>query len=880
VVLCNIRGDFSVNGQRTESNYYTVDGVSANTGAGYPNGGAQIGTTGSIASSTALGTTQSLVSVDALQEFRVSSSTYSAEYGRTPGGQFSLATRSGTNDIHGAVFDYLRNDIFDANNWFNDYDGVRKTALRQNDFGGTFGGPITIPHLYSGRDRSFFFFSYEGIRLVQPVAATTQYVPALAVRSAAPSPTKEILDAFPVPTGPELTLSTGALSGLASFIQAYSLPAQADATSLRADQRISSQASLFFRYSHTPTFAASRTLSALARQIQNSDTYTGGFDVAISNSSSNSTRFGVSRTISQQTIALDSFGGAAPLALQNSLGIPGIYGTYQYYPYLYVSGIGSSYLDQYNASNELHQWNLTDTYALSAGHHQIRVGLDQRRLNSPLNPPQISVTPSFYSRTQMVTNTTNDISIIKSITAEPVFNEFSAFVQDEWRVLSALNISAGLRWEVNPPPAASDGNTAYTALGNPSQPSTLTLAPRGTALWKTTWYNFAPRLGLAWNVHSRPGHETVFRTGGGVFFDSGNQTAALGFSGLGFHVAVDPTNVTLPIPLSLLNFSTNVTAPYTSYPVYIYPQHLQLPYSLQWNTSVDQSFGTAQVVTLSYVGSSGRRLLQERESFVSAYNPLFSQIYYFPNGLTSNYQALQVKYQRSVTRGLQALASYTWSHSLDFGSTNASFASTYGNSDFDLRQNLQAGLSWDLPQLHSHSLASAITGGWGIDGRMNVRTAFPITLTGNVLTDPTGARYYSGVNYDPSKPTYLYGKQYPGGKMINGGPDVSASTAAFTKPAGTAAGDASRNFVRTFGASQVNVAIRKSIHLVDGLSLQFRAETFNVLNHPNFGYVDPTLTDALFGQSTKTLNTSLGSMSSLYQQGGPRSMQFSLKLQF
>src|SRR5260370_3344191 len=160
------QGDFSVNGQRTESNYYTVDGVSGNSGAGYANGSAQIGTAGSISASTALGTTQSLVSVDALQEFRVSSSTYSAEYGRTPGGQFSLSTRSGTNALHGAVFDYLRNDLLDANDWFNNHNGIRKTPLRQNDFGGTLGGPIEIPHLYGGRERSFFFVSYEALRLV------------------------------------------------------------------------------------------------------------------------------------------------------------------------------------------------------------------------------------------------------------------------------------------------------------------------------------------------------------------------------------------------------------------------------------------------------------------------------------------------------------------------------------------------------------------------------------------------------------------------------------------------------------------------------------------------------------------------------------------
>ena len=874
------QGDFSVNGQRTESNYYTVDGVSGNTGAGYPNGSAQIGTTGSIAGSTALGTTQSLVSIDALQEFRVSSSTYSAEYGRTPGGQFSMATRSGTNTFHGTAFNYLRNDVFDANNWFNNHNGERKTALRQNDFGGTLGGPLTIPRLYSGRDRTFFFFSYEGLRVVQPTAAMSQYVPSLSVREAAPSPTKDILNAFPLPTGPELSLPTGALSGLASFIKAYSLPSQVDAISIRADQRLNNKGTMFFRYSHSPTTTTTRTLSSVIHQQQNNDAYTFGIDFALSNDRSNSVRFGNSDSTANQMTTLDDFGGADPISLQSSLGAPGSYSTYQFYPYIYVSGIGTSSIQQYKASNEFRQWNLTDIFAASLGHHQLRAGIDQRRFSSPLNPAQLSLTTDFYSRSAMTSNTATDILTIKNITSEPVFNEFSAFVQDEWCLLPTLNISTGIRWEVNPPPTAGDGKMAYTALGDPSRPATLTLAPRGTSLWKTSWYNFAPRLGLTWKAHSQPSHETVLRAGAGVFFDTGNQMAALGFSGLGFRAYVDPTNVVLPISSSLLNFSTDVTPPYNTGVVYVYPQHLQLPYTLQWNVSMDQSIGLSQVLSLSYVAAEGRRLLQQRQSFVSAINPLFNQIYYFPNGVSSNYQALQVKYQRSVAHGLQALASYTWSHSLDYGSTNASYPFTYGNSDFDLRHNLQAGFSWDLPQSRQHSPIDAIVQGWGIDSRIIVRTAFPITLTGNALTDPAGGRYYSGVNYDASRPIYLYGSQYPGGRAINGGPKVSTTTAAFTLPSGTSAGNAPRNFVRAFGASQINIAIRRDIHLLDALSLQFRAETYNVLNHPNFGYVDPSLTSATFGQTTKTLNSSLGSMSSLYQQGGPRSMQFSMKLLF
>ena len=165
------QGEFSVNGQRTESNYYTVDGVSANTGA------QNLWSIGGTPQETALGTTQSMVSVDDLQEFRISTSTYSAEYGRNPGAQISLQTRSGSNSPHGSTFDYLRNDAMDANNWFNDNTGTRKTAERQNDFGGTFGGPVYIPHLYNGKDKTFFFFSYEGLRLVNPQPALTVQVP-------------------------------------------------------------------------------------------------------------------------------------------------------------------------------------------------------------------------------------------------------------------------------------------------------------------------------------------------------------------------------------------------------------------------------------------------------------------------------------------------------------------------------------------------------------------------------------------------------------------------------------------------------------------------------------------------------------------------------
>jgi len=256
-------------------------------------------------------------------------------------------------------------------------------------------------------------------------------------------------------------------------------------------------------------------------------------------------------------------------------------------------------------------------------------------------------------------------------------------------------------------------------------------------------------------------------------------------------------------------------------------------------------------------------------------------VIYFANGITSNYQALQLKFQRSVAKGIQALASYTWSHSLDFGSNDTSLPLQRGDSDFDVRNNLQAGLSWDLPKPRFNRYGDAILGGWGLDARVLMRTAFPITLGGNLETNPeTGNQFNSGLNYDPSKPIYLYGPQYPGGKAINGGANNMLNPA-FTQPTGTnVSGNAPRNFVRGFGLSQSNLAARRQFPLYKEMSLQFRAEAFNLFNRPNFGYVDHFITDATFGQSTTMLNGSLGTVASQYQQGGARSMQFSLKLQF
>ena len=863
-------GDFSVNGQRTESNYYTVDGISANISSGNGGGVGTSATGGTLAASSALGTTQTLVPIDALQEFRIQSSTYSAEFGGAPGGQFSLVTRSGTNHLHGSIYEYLRNNYFDANNWFNDHYGTPTPALRQNDFGGTFSGPVFFPHLYDGRDRTFFFLAYEGLRLTQPTAASIQYVPDTYMRQQAVAAMQPILNAFPIQNG--IDYGTSASPSLAQFIKPYSLPSSLDSFSTRIDHNVSPKLMLFFRAGDTPSYTASRPYFSYQMNSINAQTYTLGANSQLADKLGNEFRLGYARSDSSQIATLDNFGGAIPTNLAADIGA----GSYrQVVPAidLLITGIGSPLLATNVTANRSRQWNIVDTVTLLEGRHSLKFGVDFRHIKSVIAPPQIEPY-AVFEQTQTILNGTPDVPLVFSfLQSTPLFHQVALFAEDEWRPHPRLSLSYGVRWEYSPPPTEQHGNDAFTLLGSLADPATLNVAPRGAPLWHASLYNFAPRLGGAWTVHNQPGHETILRAGGGVFFDTANTVAGNGFSGFGFTASSFLGAASIPYTAAQLNVPITVTAPYTSGTVYAYPSHLQMPYSLEWNVSVQQALGGHQALTLSYVGAAGRRLLALQELYLSNLNPNFGAVDYLPNGVTSSYQSLQMQFQRSVTKGVQALASYTWSHAIDFGSEATETILQRGDADFDVRHNFQAGLTWELPQIDPAARSSYLLSHWGLDLRLFAHTAYPLTLVGNFETDPyTGNQFNGGLNIVPGVPIYLRGSAYPGGKAIN--------PAAFSLPSGTINGDAPRNFVRGFGMNQLNLALRRDFPLRNDLVLHFRAETFNLLNHPNFGYVDTNYTDAQFGQATQMLNASLGTLASQYQQGGPRSMQFALRLTF
>jgi hypothetical protein len=588
---------------------------------------------------------------------------------------------------------------------------------------------------------------------------------------------------------------------------------------------------------------------------------------------------GSKSSITTRTSPYNNYSDYVVSQFNRQIGFPANIGLTQANVFVHVAGAGDSAINTENSIGSLNQWNLRNTFSLQAVNHLFKFGIDQRHIASTINPAALSVQTDFFTRDSMLNGVASDVAITKSEPASPTLNQFSAFAQDEWRASQKLTLSLGLRWEVNPPPRGADGMDAYTVRGDIATPATLTLAPRGTPLWRTRWFNFAPRFGAAWMISSKPDREMIVRAGAGVFFDTGDRPALQAFTAAGFTTTKYFVNAPLPVTTAQLDFSAAPESASTNSTVFAFPSRLQLPYSLQWDIALEKALGRNQAFTISYVGAHGACLLQEQRRNVATLNPNFDNISFFPTGVTSNYQSLQTKFQRSISHGVQSLVSYTWAHTLDYGSTDPAYPLAYGNSDFDVRHNLEAALSWDMPKARRNVLLKYALGNWGVDGRLIARTAYPVSLLGNLFSDPvTGARYYNGVDLIPNRPLYLSGPQYPGGRMINAGP--SATNPAFVLPDGAAPGTAPRNLVRGFNAVQANVAIRREMPIYDRLTIQLRAETFNVLNHPNFGYIDPSLSDSLFGRSTKMLNQSFGPTGSLYQQGGPRSIQFSFKMIF
>jgi hypothetical protein len=481
-----------------------------------------------------------------------------------------------------------------------------------------------------------------------------------------------------------------------------------------------------------------------------------------------------------------------------------------------------------------------------------------------------------------------------------LFQNLGLYAQDTWHANSRLNLTYGLRWDVDYVPENMTGTKLIAApltgfsLTNLSN---LALAPAGTQPYHTRFGKVQPRVGGAYILSADPQWGRVLRGGFGLIYGTAstevlNNTwnqgyypvagAAVLAGGLSFPYVSPPA-----LPAIVAPNSTNGGT------LAGFDPNLNVPYALEWNVALQQSLGSSQALTLTYVGAADRHLIASE--LINNPNANYAAAALIAAAGSSNYQAMQVQFQRRLTRGLQAQIAYNWAHAIDTGTYGAyadgTFADINANralSDNDIRNSFSAALSYTVPTLKSNLITRAITEGWATDNTIHIQGGPPV--------DVQDENFYALAGESPSvvvrpdrvsgQPLYLTGSQYPGRKAIN--------PAAFENPPidpssnlPTRQGDFPRNGARALGWKEWDMTLRRDFNIYEGLKLQFRASMYNVLGHPNFAPFNNAFEtgNSSFGLSTEMLDQSLGGAAgvrqdALYAPGGPRDTELALKLVF
>ena len=860
---------FSFNGQSPSANYAMVDGVSGYSGA-IPvieldhNVGRTL--TG-LHISGGKGTT---LPVDAMQEFRVQSSSYAPEYGRTPGAQISVVTKSGTNEFHGTISDYLRNEAFDARNYF-DRPPLPKPQVRQNDFGVTVGGPII-------RNRTFFFFAYEGLRLQLPQTDTGDFYTATARQNVALSYVP-LLEGLPVPDG-----SVNPDGVTAPLTVAYSDPSTFDSFNVRLDHTFSQRATIFVRYDHAPLSQWTRYWSENDRFAANTDVITVGTAMSFGGNKVNNLGVNWGHATSNLSAVMDNFYGAVPPS-DSAMFPSGYTSKTSQFAMTLTPGLAGEIRQGPIINNVQTVFNPVDSFSVSVGTHQLKFGLDYRRLTPTNGAPAYSLGVVAGSYSNLQAGVANAVSTLGNATITTRTNNYSIFGQDTWQASAHLTLTYGLRWEINTPPVSSNAEQPLYAVNGIFNSQSFGLAPAGTPLYHTTFSNLAPRIGAAYRLKS----DMLLRGGFGLFYDLGFGSGVAGMvptfpyarSSFAFGaVPFDFTSSAFQIPP--FSLEPNQTSSY----LYAVDPNLALPLTYEWNVAYELALGANQSISATYVGAYGQRLLRQDNIQLSSSG--FPLVFANHNAGWSHYNAMQLQFQRRMANGWQALVSYTLARATDTssgirclcgpsGSTSGNInsvdvAADYGPSDFDVSNSLAGAVSYQFPAPHWGRAVNALLRGWQFDGILRISSAPPYNPLALAFS-PVFGPYYTRPNIVPGVPFYVDDPSQPSGQRLN--------PAAFSVPGNGQQGNLPRNYFRAFPIDQTDIAMSRRINLTERASLYLRMEYFNIFNHPMFTpYNNIYVGSADFGKITQTLNQSLSGLNPLYQVGGPRSGQLTLKLQF
>ncbi|MBV9210021.1 MAG: TonB-dependent receptor, partial [Acidobacteria bacterium] len=590
------QGQLSVNGQRANANYFMLDGVSADIGVAVGASGTGQSGAGSLPGTSVMGSTNTLVSLDSLQEFKILTSAFAPEYGRTPGAQVLLTTRAGTNQFHGSVFEYFRSSAFGARDFFARAEDAELPSSRTHNFGGVFGGPVI-------KDRTFFFLSYEGLRAELPQFAVKD-VPSMFARENSRPELQPILKAFPLPNRFDSSNNVA----ISQFASAYTDRASFDAASLRLDQKLGERLTLFARYNYAPSQIVERGAgSSLSNSLSltfRTQTITLGATHIITPRLVNDFRVNYSRSTGVKAFTLDDFGGATPLT-EAQMFPSFAAGGNSFYGFS-LAGDSAAIFSGKDASSFQNQFNVLDNVALTLGSHQLKLGFDYRRLTSTYEEWKYRESASLTSNmTDLEIGSAASVSVSAQDRTAINFTNLSLYAQDTWRISQRLSVTYGLRWEYNPPPVAANGQSLFTVTSLDDL-ANLNLAPEGTPLYRATRNNYAPRLGAAFQLFRRPGLETMLRGGFGIFYDLGSGPLGNTASSFPYQRRKTFNNVLYPLDIIYTTpLPYNLSLPVSQ--IRVAEPNLQLPRVMEWNFGIEQSLGAKQTLTATYVGAAGRR---------------------------------------------------------------------------------------------------------------------------------------------------------------------------------------------------------------------------------------------------------------------------------
>ncbi len=951
-------GLFSVNGNRGRSNNFLLDGTDMNDGfRNLPaiNQGGVFGTPGTV------------LPVEAIAELKVLSN-FEPEYGRNSGSVVNIVTKSGSNDLHGSVFDYFRNDVLNARNFFNTKPNP-KDKFNNNQFGGSAGGPLV-------KDKTFWYVAYEGQR--ERVGVTSiNAVPTLADYDAA---TAAIATSLEVPVVPCTTTiiacinsqspgvinpvirnlfnlcdSKGGCSGNHNVwptTSVSSAPAfnNADSFIIKLDQNFNDKNQLTGRYFYGKSDQSFPLGLAGGNNLPNTNTFSpiNAQFVSVSHvhvfstNQVNEARFGWNR-YKQDFFAADRdvFGNPnTTFGLNTEVTNPRDFGL----PTIRVSGLsalGSSAFS--NPKGRVgNNWHFIDGFSWKIKSHDLKLGYEFRRttVDSFFNI-QFRGILSFGGLANFLAGNVGGGRIVTGNTdREAAQNSHALYFQDSWHWRRNFTVNLGLRWDYFG--VIHEGKNRFS-IYDPARGLALK-----DPLYDRDLNDFSPRASIAWDLGGKG--KTVLRGGFGVAYDIFSQDAFTGqipfncFScpGVAYNpVGPDPVFVSLS-PVSTLSLNTPVYDVATNGPAdttdVFTVNNIRTPYVYNYNLNVQQELFRNGVIQVGYVGSSGRKLFRYRDinqpSFATIQatpapgccvprpfdnaaplSTLAPNTPFYVNQLesssNSSYNSLQVSFTQRAWRGLTQQLTWTWSHSLDTASDSQDYvpnasqpndsqnpSGDRGPSNFDTRHRFVWSLTYEFPKW---SALGRFGEGWQVSSVLTLMSGHPFHINYNFIDDYSGSGEFfdrpdlvAPVHYNPGEPTHFLDlTSFAVPCNLVGG-----TSAANCTPGTRHFGSLGRNGLLGPDYGNFDFAVSKLTRLTERFKLLFRADFFNLTNHPNLAnpYVPAFFADAApngisDGSTSVPIGRSLGFLpitatsdiglgNPILGGGGPRSVQFALKLIF